>query len=334
MPLDLLLPGLRAARDAPETLRSLRLPSLEKWLARADSSEEPARGAQGWLAAHFGLAIPPPMAALALAGEGADPGAAAWLRADPVHLRIENDRVRLHHCATLDIGEDEAAAFVAALGDHFARDGLALRAAAPDRWYARVEKADLPTTTPIDEAVGRDVYPLMPAAGGSFNWRSAMTEAQMVLSEHPANRMREAAGLPAVNSVWFWGEGVAPAILPNPYANVFAGDAFARGLGVRSGAEVHPAARDLTEVTSTGRTPSLVVIDDAAAALRLGSADAWKAAATSIDERWFANIGAAIARFGGVRVILPGETNTRIASLTPASRWRWFRTPRSLATHA
>ena len=35
MPLDIVIPDLLPASDAPEKLRALRLPDAERWLARA-----------------------------------------------------------------------------------------------------------------------------------------------------------------------------------------------------------------------------------------------------------------------------------------------------------
>jgi hypothetical protein len=75
------------------------------------------------------------------------------------------------------------------------------------------------------------------------------------------------------------------------------------------------------------------VIDDAAAALDAGDAAGWRAAAESLDERWFAGLGAVLAR-APVRLVLPARTDTCVATLTPAARWRLFRGSKPLATHA
>jgi hypothetical protein len=50
-----------------------------------------------WLAATFRIAADPdlPLAALSLLGDGAAPGAACWLQADPVHLRVHRDQLLL-----------------------------------------------------------------------------------------------------------------------------------------------------------------------------------------------------------------------------------------------
>jgi hypothetical protein len=333
MPLDLLVPDLLLPPDASATLRALRLPALEKWLARADIQAVPERGAAAWLASEYGLPSPAPIAAIALAGEG-DTAEGAWMRADPVHLRVDHDYLKLHDASVLDVSRAEADALAGALQDHFSQDGLELRARAPDRWYVRAPGGELPKTTSIEDALGRDVFGLLPA-NTAINWRSAITEAQMVLAAHEVNARRGSEGKLAVNSVWFWGEGELPRELRKRYALVYAGnDVFARGLGVLSGAEVRPLAPIADLDLARPEDSVLVAIDALTAPLRRGDPEAWRNAAATLDEQWFAGLGDAIERFDRVRLILPGGKDTRIATLTGSSRWRWFRTRKPLAAHA
>ena len=335
MPLDLLFPDLLLPQDAPAPLLAIRLPELERWLARADDvRKNDARSSTEWLGKRFGLPSPAPVAAISLAGEGERAIEGAWLRADPVHLRIANDHVRLEPSA-LDVRADEAAALAAALQAHFAADGLEVHVVAPERWYVRVASGHLPRTTPFDQAVGRDVYGLMPAAGGPFNWRAAMTEAQMVMAPHAVNAAREAEGKPAINSVWLWGEGSLPETASQPYALVCADDAFVRGLGEWSGAEVRPQPGGLAEIGPVREDETaLASIDDLTPALRGGREGAWRRAAETLDERWFAAMKDAIARFGIVRIVMPAESGTSVATLTAPSRWRWFRARKPLTAYA
>jgi len=334
MPLDLVVPDLLSPADASAALREIRLPALEKWLARADIETTADAGMTGWLARAFELPLPAPIAPICLAGEGeARPG--AWMRADPVHLRIERDHLALHDAAMLDVTRAEADALVAALQAHFGRDGLEFHAAAPERWYVRVPEAELPATTPLEGALGRDVFGLLPRSKGAFNWRSALTEAQMVLGAHAVNAARDARGQPAINSVWLWGEGIAPSQVKKVYALVYADDIFARGLGALSGAQPRPLPRAIGDVAGLRADESaLVVLDRLTAGLRRGDESSWRKAAEDLDAGWFEELGAAIARFGRVRVVLPAQEGIRVATLTSASRWRWYRPRRPLAAHA
>ena len=342
MPLDLIVPDLLPGAGAPAPMRALRLPQLEKWLARAELSRTGARDPAAWLALEYGIAAPVPVAAIALAGEGpgapgagpAGGGAQAWLRADPVHIRVERDGLVVHDAAVLGVTRAEADAILPDLQALFASDGLEFHAPAPERWYVRVPEGELPATTPLADALGRDLFGLLPTGRGRINWRSALTEAQMLLAAHAVNAAREAAGSPQLNSVWFWGEGVAPGALAPRYAAMHAEDAFARGLARASGAAVHPLPARLEALAAGGASPVAAVLDGLTPALRSGALDAWREQAERLDRDWFAGLGQALQRHGTVRIVLPAEAGTRVATLTGSARWRWLKPRRPLSSHA
>jgi hypothetical protein len=312
MPLDLLVPDLLL----PPAARPDRLAFVEKWLARADVARHPARGAAAWLAHAYALPVLPVAALTRLADTGSAEG--AWMRADPVHLAVEGDALRLRDVSSLGIRIDEARLLAAALQSHFAGDGLEFSAEAPARWHVKLPADEAPATTPLEDALGRNVFGLLPHDG---KWRSAMTEAQMILNGHEVNARRESEGKPAINSVWFWGAGALPSNLARPYAVVHARDALARGLAIHSGA----ALQDLPDTVSG---IDLAREDDAVLAVLDGIE------AAAIDEHWFRPLGEAIERFDRVRLILPSSGDTLVATLTGSSRWRWFRPAKPLSAYA
>ena len=334
MPLDLVVPDLLLPPDAPAAMRELRLPWAERWVARGEARRVAIRGLDAWLARAFGVPEPAGIAAITLAADDS-PRAGHWLRADPVHLRIGQDAVALHDAAVLGVTAPEAAALVAALQAHFEGDGLAFIAPAPDRWYVRVPEGEVPATTPLAGAIGRNVFGLLPKGSGRINWASAITEAQMVLAAHPVNAAREDAGRPAINSVWFWGEGAAPAKVESAYALVYARDALARGLGRLAGTRTLPPVESFALIDAVRPTEWVLVVEDRlTTALRGGGEAAWANAATTLDDAWFAHLGVAAQRFDGVRIVLPGPRDTLVATLSPRSKWRLFRARKPLATHA
>lgn len=334
MPLDLIVPDLLPAAAAPEGMRTLRLPWVERWLARADAQRLAHRGLHSWLARAFGLPDPPPVAAVTLAGEGALPEG-NWLRADPVHLRVGQDAVALHDASILDVTREEAAQLVSALQSLFAPDGLEFIAPAPSRWYVRVPAGEVPVTTPLAEALGRNVFGLLPKGTGRINWPAAITEAQMVMSAHPVNVSREVAGRPAINSVWFWGEGATPAHLQSAYAFVRADDAFARGLAKLAGVHTLPTPRGFAQVDAVRGDEWVLVVDDSLSrALHKNGDEGWMRAAQELDELWFAGMDEAVHRFDGVRIVLPGPRDTLVSTISARARWRWLRTRKPLAAHA
>jgi len=330
MPLDLLVPNLLPPADAPPEMKGLRLPALERWLGAARRERVSVRSAYDWIAAEYALPSPAPVAAISLAAEG-DPGDAAWLRADPVHIRIDRNAVQLHAPAVLAVRPDEARALVEALDRHFGDDGLAFLATAPERWYVRVPENELPATTPLDQVVGRSAHEHFPRSKGSINWRTALTESQMLLGAHEVNAARESRREPAINSVWFWGEGRVPARIARRYDVVAATDAFARGLAKASGASL--AATTKLSDDLPGSTRVLALVDGPARAFERTDLAAWQAAALDAERDWFGNFDPLLRRFGEVRVILPGERDTLVATLAPPSLFDRFRSPKPLISH-
>ena len=330
--LDLVVAGLLPSADSPPAIRGVRLPALEKWLARARVQAPPCRGRHAWLAREFGVSAPPPVAAIELAAD--EPGLeGTWFRADPVHLRLGHNAAALHSPESLDIAQGEAEALVDALQAHFRADGLEFRTRSPELWYVRTSGTLIPETIPIEEAFGRNVLGLLPPSGGDFDWRRALTEAQMVLAAHPVNSAREGDGRPAINSLWLWGGGTRPAHAASPYAAVHAGDAFARGLARVSGARVSASPARLGDVQANPRR-TLVVLDAVGRAFARARSDAWVEAATAMDREWFESLGEAVSRFADVRLVLPGHDRTVVASLDSRSRLRWFRSRKALVAYA
>ena len=334
MPLDVVVPDLLPPADALAAQLELRLPALERWLARAGLARRPEARLADLLASAYALRSPPPVAALSLLADcGIRDG--CWLRADPVHVSVGNASITLHPASMLRATRDEAAALVAALQALFAEDGFEFRAGTPERWYVRVPDGEMPRTTPLEEALQRNVFGLLPRGSGRVNWPSALTEAQMLLTAHEVNTAREARGVPAINGVWFWGEGALPAAVARPYSLVYTDDAFALGLAMLSGVRAAdtPASLDGLDAVRDGETV-LAIVQGPSQALQRGDLESWAEQARRLDEAWFVNLADAVERFGAVRIILPTGRDTLVAQVTASTRWRWFRRGRPLASHA
>ncbi|MDP1952402.1 MAG: phosphoglycerate mutase, partial [Betaproteobacteria bacterium] len=92
----LLLPDLFwPDREFPDIYRGLAAPALERLLGkgRRHQADVPAgaQSAEEWLCARFGVERQGdlPIAPFCLLADGGEPGTHHWLRADPVHLRLE-----------------------------------------------------------------------------------------------------------------------------------------------------------------------------------------------------------------------------------------------------
>lgn len=331
MSLTLLVPDLLPAADAPAAMRALRLPALERLVARADSIRQPTRAAD-WLLARWGLPAGTPLAPITLAAD-AGRREGTWMRADPVHQRVDRDALVLHEAVVLDLTREECDEAVTALNAFLAGDGLAIEAPHPERWYLSLAPEEIPDTVPLAEAVGRNPFGLLPSGGVRHKWRSLFSEAQMLLAALSFNQAREAQGRPTLNGLWFWGAGALPAVTSQPFTRVAALDPLARGLAVASGTPVHATPPTLAGMAAEF-PGTLVVIDALTRPMQRGDADAWCRAALDLERDWFAPLARGLATIEPVRLLLPVGDELLLCDLLASQRWRLWRRPGPLADHA
>ncbi|MCV6637277.1 hypothetical protein [Candidatus Albibeggiatoa sp. nov. NOAA] len=157
---------------------------------------------------------------------------AIYLRADPVYLQADRDKVFLFDAdnSLQDLTLDEAQQFIDALNQHFAEDGLAFFAPTPTRWYIKLETRPNVSFSSMSEVKGADIHDYMPKGEDKLKWRSYLNEIQMLLYQNPVNEQREMDRKLAVNSVWFWGMGQLPDLPKNDWSQVWGNDVLANGL--------------------------------------------------------------------------------------------------------
>ena len=292
-------------------------PRVATALGRADRLAAADAGERAQLLRHFDL-LPRgwPVAALTRALDGGDAPGAAWLRADPAYVRPDINGARL-----LGIGEalgldgQDVAAFLPALRPLFGDAGFPLDAPDPHRWYLRLPMAaKLPAFAAPADALGADLFDQLPGAGDDASpearrWRALLSEAQVVLHNHPRNAARIAAGRVPVNSLWFWGAGVAPDHVSTAVAAVATDDVLVRALAARAGT-------DATAVPPAFAMPDRDVLVDLRACRD----------AQACVEAWLAPAVAAVGAGGVSALRLDFEDGTRLA-LAPGQRWRFWRRP-------
>ena len=221
-------------------------PTLAKVLAQADrESGEP--GDRGQLRRHFQL-IPDhwPVAALTRQLDAGDAAQSSWLRVDPAHVAPDMGGARmLSHGEGLALTAADVDQLLPALRPLFGDAGFSLDAPHPSRWYLRLPReSKLPLFAPPDEVLGEDLFAHLPEGDLGRRWRALLTEAQVVLHNHPWNAMRISLGKPAVNSLWFWGAGASPDFVRTRYRQVKGNEILLRSL---AGAAGVPNALDASE---------------------------------------------------------------------------------------
>ena len=291
--------------------------AVARALGRADRIPAGEPGEQAQLLRHFDL-LPRgwPVAALTRALDAGDARLSAWLRADPAYVRPDINGARLLACGeTLRLDRRDAEALLPALRPLFGDAGFPIDAPDPHRWYLRLPAgARLPRFASPAEALGADLFDQLPGAGDDAGpegrrWRALLSEAQVVLHNHPHNAARVAAGRLPVNSLWFWGAGIAPDHVTTPAGRVASNDDLLRALAAAARTEAGP------------RAPAFA----APAADTLFDLRDLRDPAT-LHEAWLGPAIEAVRTRAIERLVLDSEDGTRFA-LEPGQRWRFWRRP-------
>jgi hypothetical protein len=217
-----------------------RLPALETLLARGERRCDQPADWQRRLLQLCGVTTTAqqdlPLGPLCCLGDGGAAADGYWLRAEPVHLVADQDKVYLAaRGSELSLTAEEAAALTAEFNALFHEDGWQLWAPAPDRWYLRLPQAPQLRTHAPDHAVGCDVRPLLPQGADGMRMQAALNEIQMLFHASGVNARRLAEGRPAVNSLWLWGGGLLPVLAPLPWERLQGEDCLLRGIAARAG---------------------------------------------------------------------------------------------------
>ena len=291
-------------------------------LGRADRLPPGEVGERAQLLRHFDL-LPRawPVAALTRSLDAGDAPLSAWLRADPAYVRPDINGARLLACGeALRLDRHDVAALLPALRPLFGDAGFPLDAPDPHRWYLQLPRgARLPNFVAPADALGADLFDQLPGVGDEAGpegrrWRALLSEAQVVLHNHPHNAARIAAGKPPVNSLWFWGAGLLPDHVATPARAVASGDILLRALGTAAGVEVVDRPGGFAPPT-----------DDAVFDLRDLRDEA------RLQSNWIAPAVDAVRGRTLERLVLDCEDGT-VFALSPAHRWRFWRKPaRTLA---
>ena len=338
MNLHLLVPALFwPEASLPEIYRDLPLPALEKLLARSSCTEDESQEIEVWLCRAFGVSKQQdwPVAAITLQADGAGnvkAGDDYWVRADPVHLRIERDQIVLADSRVFRISSEEADQLTGLLNRHFAENGqeIVFLPLHPDRWYLRVMKTSPAKTCLLGEVANKGINERLPFGPNNRVWRGLFNEIQMLLHEHPLNQSREARGELAINSTWFWGGGMMPESVVCPYTHVWSNDILVDSLALACGtahAQLPPGAAAWRQSAASGK--HLVVLDTMLGKAQYGDAYGWRESLRELERNWFAPlwIMAKQGKFNQLTLTAVHESKTKNFSLRRGD-WRklWRRT--------
>jgi hypothetical protein len=338
---QLLIPDLFwPDQDFSEIYRELGTPALEQLLGKGRRRHAEAESAEAWLCARFNVDKQGdwPVAPYSLLADGGEPGAQHWLRADPVHFRLDGKRLVLADSGVFSITQQEAESLTGSLNAHFSAEGLRFYPLRPDRWYLRAEAAPALETTALPEAAGRSIDALLPQGADAAPWRTRLNDIQMLLHGHAVNEKRESAGKLIINSVWPWGGGRLQDGVSAPLNALWSRDPFAAGLAQAA----HVAARILPDGAadllraSASEGVNLILLDRLRGAARYGDAHAWRESLQQLERDWFAPLLQALRRerIGMISLHALGPAGVLSAETTRGDLRRFWRQARPLAYFA
>jgi hypothetical protein len=331
--LTLLVPELIWPEPADQhALGKLAAPGLEWLFARARSERQARRPFETALAGCFDLSDAP-FGPLRLLGEGSDQARSGhWLCADPVHLRLYQERIVLADASAFDLATDEAQDLIAALNGEFADIGE-FHAASARRWYLRLKQPVDHPVEPLSAVAGRRVAGEL--NGSALPLTRWLNEVQMFLHGHPVNTQREAAGQPAVNSLWLWGGGSLPGNMAPGFSSVFSNDPLATGLARAAGLAAHEHPASLAALPANAGTQPLVVLDQLLPPVSGEDGAGWRSALEQLDTDWFTplrkNLGKRVDRVSLIAPTVYGELRY---TLTAGDRWKVWKSGKAIAETA
>ncbi len=262
----LLVPGFAAAWRRASASRPLRLPALARMARRGAVSRE-ARPPTAWRPQHLHLLALLGLEAdaghagapLAWLGLGGDARQGGWLQAEFVHLEVGSQTARLH--AVSEIAAEEAVRLAATLQSGLEFPGITVRSSPDPQRFAGVflhsgDPFDVVCPVPgFEEQV--ELRDVLPQGRDGPTLRRLLTEAQMLLHDHPVNADRERRKLRSANAVWLSGPGEFAGILPSSFADLAGDGAYLKGLCRLHGGTALSVPR-AAESVLPGRLPALV----------------------------------------------------------------------------
>lgn len=326
---DLFLPKDFAA----EACRGLSLPALEKLLGRGRSEMLEAVPLEDLLCEKFGVlcAADAPIAPISAAFDGLAAG--CWLRADPVHLRLQRDQMLL--LPNIEISASEAEQMCASLNLHFSGQDMEFFAPHPQRWYVRLDAFPRIHTKPLSQVIGGDVRGALPTGEEAASWHQVFNEIQMLLFAHPLNKARDERGAMPINSVWLWGGGCSVNLSSKKnYEQVSSDEVLVEMFAAAAGIPFAAWSEQWRDTENSGK--QLLVWTELRPALQRGDLAAWRTALQDFETGYAQTLLQAL-RSGNIarlQIDILGSEGIRRVLLTRRDIWAFWRRAKHVAEYS
>ena len=301
---------------------------LEQLLARADTW----RPVSDWRAEAFQVIAPqaavmPAIASAALCADAAaaahaDAAEAAWVcLATPVHYLAEMTTVRLSQDGILSMSPTDAETLALDFNRVWNGSGIRLTAGASARLYCLFDQSLHVTTRDPQDVLDQHIEEYLPSGADAPRLRRLMSEIEMWLFEHGANKARASSSLPHISGLWLWGGGAPLASLPTVQGWAAGDDVFFGAFGSMAEKSDSAGKSDRSEKSDNGKKSGNgeksncgVVVSSQAP-----GSDGWQ----DVESRW---LKSAVAQLRAGRLSqLQMSAGERCFTLTARARLRFWR---------
>lgn len=343
MNLTLMIPSLLwPEMTQPQVYENLSLPSLERLLSKSTFSRYPAQEMDAWLCTAFNIANQHnwPIAPIMLHADNASliTHCDFWMRADPVHLRIEQNHIMLADSQAFKISLEEAQQITQSLnqnmGHHYDFSLLPLRA---DRWYIRLPHTPQMQTHSLQEVTCRNINNFLPAGNESIFWHKIFNEAQMCLHDHPINQQRESRAELPINSIWLWGGGILPKSIHSQYTHIWSNNDFAHALALASHTSYSklPVNADEWLSNEISSSNNLVILDNLLVHAKYRNAYYWRETLKNLENDWFLPLYQALktGRINQITIVAVNEDSLLEFVVMRTNLWKFWLMTRPLTSY-
>lgn len=344
MKLHLLIPQLFwPEKLQPEIYQDLAVPYLSKLLSKSRYAVEPAVDMESWLCKQFNITEQQrnwPIAPLMLYIDAPDMSKTNkdfWLRADPVHLRIEQNHIMLADSQAFQISQQEAEEIVDSINRNLDDQGLSVIPFHPDRWYIRMPRTPDMHTYTLDQVTCKNINSYLPSGSDSISWRKLFNEIQMLLHDHPVNQARASRGELIINSVWFWGGGQAPQTVSSPFTHIYSDHDMPRALALAAqinSLELPRNPSDWAQIQHSGT--QLIVLDTLRSNAKYRNGYDWRETLMVLEQQWFSSVYRALKekRISQLIITALNETGSWNFIIEPFDLWKFWRLNQPLMEHS
>lgn len=249
-----------------------------------------------------------------------------WLRLDPVQLQAGLDGLVLQPRSTLPLSDEEADRFGRLLAEVYDAPGETIEQHGDGGWYLGSERDPQVRTSALRDLPVAGGDSLLVTGAGARYWQRRLTELQMLLHEHPLNRLREQRGDPVFNSIWAWGGGLFPESVQAPAERLFGTDRTLVGVAAACGHRAESVPEGAAVLLQQGGRSStaLLVFEQFADAHLADDPWQWVAHLNAFESRWAVPLLRALRSGRLAKLdILPCDSTA--LAVTPVRAWRLWR---------